>query len=241
MDIVIDVGNSCAKIALFEDGQLADKLRVPALSVDVLELLFDKYKIVRGILSSVVNLSDDCLSYLKSSLKYFLVLDDKTKIPVEVGYRTPETLGKDRLAAVVGAVSLRPGENLLIVDAGTAITFDCVTAEGCYKGGNISPGVKMRLRALHTFTDKLPLIDKDGELPFIGYSTETAIRAGVVYGIALEIEGYIKALKEEMGQLSVFLTGGNAFYFEKKLKSSIFAEVNLVLIGLYRILLYNVE
>lgn len=241
MDIVIDVGNSCAKIALFEDGRLADKLRVPALSVDVLELLFDKYKIVRGILSSVVNLSDDCLSYLKSSLKYFLVLDDKTKIPVEVGYRTPETLGKDRLAAVVGAVSLRPGENLLIVDAGTAITFDCVTAEGCYKGGNISPGVKMRLRALHTFTDKLPLIDKDGELPFIGYSTETAIRAGVVYGIALEIEGYIEALKEEMGRLSVFLTGGNAFYFEKKLKSSIFAEVNLVLIGLYRILLYNVK
>ena len=241
MDIVIDVGNSCAKIALFKDGRMADKLRVPALSADVLELLFGKYRIERGILSSVVNLPEDCTSYLKRSLKYFLILDDSTNVPITVDYRTPDTLGRDRLAAAVGAASLRPGENLLIVDAGTAITFDCVTADGRYKGGNISPGIKMRFRALHTFTDKLPLIDKEGDVPFIGDSTETAIRSGVINGICFEIEGYIEALRQEMGALSVFLTGGNAFYFERKLKSSIFADANLVLVGLYRILLYNVK
>ena len=241
MDIVIDVGNSGAKIALFENGELKERLRFRVFSPDMLKVLFGKYPIERGILASVVDLPDGCLSYLNGALSYFYFFNDATKTPLTIDYRTPDTLGKDRIAAAVGAAFLRPGEDLLIVDAGTAITFDYVTSAGSFKGGNISPGMKMRFNALHTLTDKLPLVDKEGETPLLGNSTETAIRSGVAQGICFEMDGYIDALKAEVGCLSVFLTGGNAFYFEKKLKNRIFAEPNLVLIGLYRILLHNVE
>ena len=241
MDIVIDVGNSGAKAALFEEGKLKEHLRFEALQPEALKPLFDRYNVDRGLLSTVVALPDKTLEYLTNSLGSFHLFDDVTKTPLAIDYHTPGTLGKDRIAAAVGAEHLYPGEELLVVDAGTAITFDHVTASGCYKGGNISPGMKMRFDALHTLTDKLPLIDENGELPLLGNSTETAIRSGVVRGICYEMDGYIDALRNEVKHLSVFLTGGNAFYFEAKLKNRIFAEPNLVLIGLYRILLYNVK
>ena len=241
MDIVIDVGNSGAKAALFEGGQLREHLRFEALQPEVLKPLFERYAVERGLLSTVVALPDKTLSFLNDSLNGFHLFDDVAHTPLTIDYRTPDTLGKDRIAAAVGAEYLRPDEELLVIDAGTAITFDRVTASGCYKGGNISPGMKMRFDALHTLTDKLPLIDENGELPLLGSSTETAIRSGVVQGICYEMDGYIDALRGEIGSLSVFLTGGNAFYFEAKLKNRIFAEPNLVLIGLYRILLYNVK
>jgi len=241
VDIVIDAGNSGAKIALFEQGALKEFLRIKELSVHALKLLVEKHKVERGILSAVINVPPDCLPYLQSALSRFLLFDAATKIPVSVDYRTPETLGRDRIAAAVGGAFLRAGENLLIIDAGTAITLDYVTASGRFKGGNISPGVQMRFDALHTFTAHLPLIETEGETPLLGFSTETAIRSGVIRGICFEIEGYAEALRAENGQLSVFLTGGDTFHFEKRLKIPIFAAPNLVLTGLYRILLYNVE
>ena len=241
MDIVIDVGNSGAKVALFEDGEIKELLRFHTLSPETLRVLFDKYRVGRGILSSVVDVSGSCLSYLSQSLSCFLLFDDVKKTMLSIDYHTPETLGKDRIAAVVGAAYLQPGKDLLVIDAGTAITFDYVTASGCFKGGNISPGMEMRFKALHTLTGKLPLVEKEGDAPLLGYSTETAIRSGVVRGICFEMESYIDALKAEAERFSVFLTGGDAFYFEEKLKNRIFAEPNLVLIGLYRILLHNVE
>ena len=220
---------------------MKEHLRTSELSVEALAQLSEKYKIERGIVSSVVNLSSECLSYLKRSLNYFLLFDHTAKLPIAVDYSHPETLGCDRLAAAVGAASLCKGEDLLVIDAGTAITFDHVTVSGCFKGGNISPGIKMRFKALHTFTGKLPLVEAEGETPFLGFSSETAIRAGVIRGICFEMMGYIAAVREQTSQLSVFLTGGDAFYFEKRLKIPIFAEPNLVLTGLYRILLHNVE
>ena len=241
MDIVIDVGNSSAKIALFEEGVMRERLCMRELSADALIPLVEKYRIKRGILSSVKALPSGYLSYLEKVLECFIPFSHTVKIPIDVDYRTPGTLGCDRLAAAVGAASLRPGENLLVIDAGTAITFDYVAASGCFKGGNISPGLEMRFNALHTFTGKLPLVGKEGETPLLGSSTETAIRSGVIRGICFEIEGYIEAVQKQSGQLSVFLTGGDAFCFEKKLKFPIFAEPNLVLTGLYRILLHNVE
>ena len=166
-------------------------------------------------------------------------LTHETPVPIKNLYKTPETLGADRLAAVIGANAIRPNRDLLIIDAGTCITFDFIDKHGQYHGGNISPGMEMRLKALHAFTAKLPEVTADGETPTYGDSTETAIRAGVYHGIAFEIEGYIRQLQKNYPQLLVFLTGGDRFSFDTNLKSSIFADSFLVLKGLNRILAYN--
>jgi type III pantothenate kinase len=130
---------------------------------------------------------------------------------------------------------------LLVIDAGTAITYELLEASGKYKGGNISPGMTTRFKALNQFTKKLPLVSETEDVPFLGRDTTSAIQAGVVNGIVFEMDGYIDALKVEYPSLLVFLTGGHSFYFERRLKNTIFADINLVLTGLNRILEYNVE
>ena len=159
-----------------------------------------------------------------------------TPLPLEIGYRTPGTLGSDRIAAAVGAWNEAPGRNLLIIDAGTAITVDFVGKDGKYNGGNIAPGIKMRLRALHEYTSRLPMVDKEGDTPAIGYDTETAIRSGVINGICHEIEGYINEFKQKYCDLLVFLTGGDEKPLKNRIKNCIFADKYLVAKGLNRIL-----
>ena len=168
-----------------------------------------------------------------------LYVTGQTPAPVAVLYRTPATLGPDRLAAVVGAVTLQPGRPLLVVDAGTCVTYELVDAAGRYVGGNISPGLDMRLSALREHTARLPLVAPMGDIPAMGYDTETAIRAGVVRGIQFEIEGYIRHYREKYPDLFVFLTGGNRLNFDTRLKNCIFADKYLVPRGLDRILEYN--
>ena len=176
------------------------------------------------------------VDYLKNRAKKFIQLDENTRLPIENLYKTPETLGQDRIAACVGANFLMPDTNLLVIDAGTAITYDIVNAKNQYVGGNISPGLEMRKNALHNFTQKIPLIEITELVPAFGATTNEAILAGVVNGLIYEIEGYISLTSNVYPKLSVFLTGGDAFYFEKKLKSTIFANENLLLVGLNRIL-----
>ena len=151
---------------------------------------------------------------------------------VRLAYRTPHTLGVDRLAAVLGARSLQPEGHLLVVDAGTCITFDVLLADGRYIGGNISPGLSMRLAAMHAYTARLPLVDAQGELPLLGLDTPTALRSGVLRGIAYEIEGYVRRLREEYGTISTFLTGGNRLDFPVSAESCTFADEYLVARGL---------
>ena len=178
--------------------------------------------------------------------------DKSTPLPLEVNYRTPGTLGSDRiaaavgawgeapgrnrLAAAVGAASEAPGQNLLVIDAGSAITIDFVGKDGKYNGGNIAPGIKMRLRALHEYTSRLPMVDKEGDTPTIGYDTETAIRSGVLNGICHEIEGYINEFKQKYCDVLVFLTGGDEKPLKNRIKNCIFADKYLVAKGLNRIL-----
>lgn len=162
--------------------------------------------------------------------------DSSTRIPIKNLYRTPRTLGADRLAAAVGAYSESNGHDALVVDMGTAINYELVAAKGEYLGGNISPGIEMRLKALHEFTAKLPKVDKDGEKPFFGVDTETAIRCGVLDGVRHEIEGFIKELIVKYPYLVVFLTGGNTFDFDSSIKKRIFVDRYIVLKGLNRIL-----
>ena len=203
--------------------------------------LFEKYTFTKGIFSTVVDADEDLMTYLKSKLKHFVFFDEHVALPLQVNYETPNTLGKDRLAAVVGANYLCPNRNVLVIDAGTAITYEMVEASGIYIGGNISPGMTTRFRALNQFTKKLPLLVEDENIPQLGVSTKTAIQAGVVNGIVFEMDGYIDMLRAKYHDLLVFLTGGHSFYFERRLKNSIFADINLVLTGLNRILEYNVE
>ena len=192
-------------------------------------------------MSSVIDKDDMLMTSLKEKLPYFLWFDEHVSVPITIAYETKDTLGKDRIAAVVGANYLQPGQNILVIDAGTAITYELLDASGTFQGGNISPGLTTRFRSLNQFTKQLPLIKEKNEVPFIGTSTETAILAGVVNGIVFEMDGYINKLKAECGDIFVFLTGGHSFYFERRLKNHIFADANLVLVGLNRILEYNAK
>lgn len=239
MNLVIDIGNSTAKLAVFEGDQLVDILQDSNQSFSQLHTLCKKYPIKQGILSSVVTLSHEIEQQLKQIPFNTLYLTHQTPIPILNRYQTPHTLGMDRIAGVVGANYIRPNTPLLVIDAGTCITYDFLDVNAVYQGGNISPGVQMRLKALNSFTSKLPLIAEKGETPLNGYNTETAIRSGVIKGIEFEINGYIAQLKTLHPNLFVFLTGGTDFSFDSNLKSIIFADRFLVLKGLNRILRYN--
>ena len=239
VNIVIDQGNTSAKVAFFHEYKLLSSFIFKLLTVDKLRKLQSKFSPSHGILCSVTEVDPEITEFLKSSLPGFYVFDQTLKLPVQVDYKTPQTLGKDRVSAIVGAWNNHKDKNILVIDLGTAITYDFLDASGVYQGGNISPGMTIRFKALNEYTKRLPLIDEQGDLPKFGYDTETAIRSGVVGGIVKEIDAYIDEYKKQYPDLLVFLTGGHSFYFETKLKNSTFADGNLVLTGLNEILNYQ--
>lgn len=241
MNLVIDQGNTKAKVAIFDDGELIWEDEVSEMTIDSIVSLRQQYDVDHCILSTVKPLSAALMTYLRSGFDRFIELGSDTLLPIKIGYRTPKTLGADRIAAVVGASVQIQDEAVIVIDAGTAITYDFLNPEGVFEGGNIAPGIQLRLRALHEFTGKLPLIEKEGDLPLAGYSTETAIRSGVVNGICFEIEGFIAKIKTIHPYVLVFLTGGDSYFLAEKLKYPIFVDKKLVLKGLNRILHYNVE
>jgi type III pantothenate kinase len=242
LNLVIDIGNSRTKAAVFSGKELMETSVFDELTCDHLTDFVTRYPgIDQVILSTVSTASQDVLTFLKTKFPCFLELNHQTPVPIEINYLTPGTLGLDRLAAAIGARILFPGHDLLVIDAGTAVTFDLVERNGTFSGGNISPGLRSRFRALHEFTGKLPLVDETGPCPVIGKSTDEAIRSGVVNGMILEIDGMIDLLKKKRPELQPVLTGGDAQFFERRLKSTIFVKFEITLIGLNRILEYNVE
>lgn len=241
MNLCIDRGNSSTKVGIFNQNQLIETLIFDDFELNQIELLFEKFPIRNCILSSVVEDNKDLIQNVIRNSESYIELSYKTSLPIINLYETPETLGKDRIAAVVGASFLKKDTDLLVIDAGTAITYDFINSDNEYKGGNISPGLNMRLQAMHKFTSKLPLVEAETESHLLGTNTKAAIQAGAFQGIIFEMDGYINSLKIKYPQLSIFLTGGSTFYFANKLKNTIFAEKNLVLIGLNRILEYNVQ
>lgn len=239
MNLVIDIGNTATKIAIFDKETLLEVKTEQGKSLSALTYFKVKYEITRGIVSSVSTHTPEIEKILSEQPFPIIALSHTTPVPIINKYRTPHTLGMDRLAAVVGATSIHPNTPLLVIDSGTAITFDYVDEFGQYWGGNISPGIETRLKALHTFCSKLPAVSSEGDTPEYGYSTETAIRSGVIRGIRFEIEGYIAEMKRKKPALLTFLTGGGTFSFDANAKNSIFADVFLVLKGLNSILNYN--
>ncbi len=240
MNLVIDIGNTQAKLVVFDGDEPIEETRTSNKTLKALPAVIGKHHPQHAIVATVAD-TNPALEVLLSSLP-MPTLRFTPNVPVPLiknEYQTPNTLGADRLAAVVGAVSLKPGHDLLVIDAGTCITYEFVDAKGRYKGGNISPGLHMRLQAMHEQTALLPLVEAEGETPEIGYDTETAIRSGALKGMKREIEGYIRDFQKKYPSLLVFLTGGDHFDFDTPIKNIIFADNFLVPRGLNRILLHN--
>lgn len=241
MNLCIDRGNTRTKVAVFDGDVLVSDYVCDVFTTSELEAVLHRFSITNSILSDVSVADEDLERALRQQTDNHIYLDHTVKLPVVNLYETPETLGKDRIAAVVGAVTLKPKSDILVVDAGTAITYDFVDANGVYHGGNIAPGIEMRLKSLHAFTGRLPLVSVNEIKQFPGKNTVDAMLSGAVFGSLFEIQGYFEALKIKYPELSIFLTGGDIKYFVSKLKSPIFAEKNLVLTGLNRILEFNVK
>ncbi|MFT5645851.1 MAG: type III pantothenate kinase [Aureispira sp.] len=242
MNLCIDVGNTQVKLGVYDSkDSLLWFSKHPELTIAVLETLFLKFEIKQAILSSVRVEHAVVLEFLEASLETVLQLSSKTNVPLQSQYQTPETLGNDRLAAVAGANALYPKNGVLVIDAGTCITYDFVTADATYMGGSILPGITMRFQALHKLTAKLPLIEPADLDSFIGVSTKTSIQTGVLYGVLHELRGFKLQYEQEFGNIKVIVTGGDASYFESQLKNEIFAQPKLVLIGLNKILNYNIQ
>ena len=241
INLAIDQGNSSAKVAFFHGEKLLGVSRYAALSPTDVEAALSGKTIHRAIYSTVKEVDCEVTEALRRIAGDAVILDYLTPIPVDNAYATPSTLGLDRLAAAVGAAFEAPGCNCLIIDAGTAVTLDVLTADRRFLGGNISPGLSMRFEALHSHTSKLPLIDTGGEMPEIGYDTATAIRSGVAIGLACEIDSYIARMRRRFGNaLRVFLTGGDSHLIASlSCSAEIIVDENLLMKGLNRILLYN--
>ena len=238
MNLVVDCGNTSAKVGIFDKHVLREHHTF--IIHETLENFLRQRKEESIIVSSV---STDALVVASwaTQTKHKFILNPALPIPIVNRYATPETLGVDRLAGICGAIQLFPGENTLLIDAGTCITYDFADKEKNYLGGAISPGLKMRFSAVHTFTAKLPLVDVIEDPLLIGNSTETCIQSGVVNGTIAEINGVIAQYNVKFKDLKVILGGGDARFFENKLKASIFASPNVVLIGLNSILIHNVN
>ena len=238
MNLVIDSGNSAAKVGIFNHELLVEKFTFPVL--DDLRSFVARAECENLIVSSVKADVAQVMSWAVNARKKF-VLNKQLSLPIVNRYASPDTLGMDRLAGVCGAFQLFPGVPCLVIDAGTCITYDFIDHDAHYYGGGISPGLIMRFQAVHTFTAKLPLVPAKRDAKLIGDTTESSIQSGVINGLLAEIDGIIRLYKEKFPRLQVILCGGDAGFFENQLKASIFASPELVLFGLNSILIHNVN
>jgi type III pantothenate kinase len=238
MNLIIDFGNTRVKAALFKGTQLIEAKAYNSAN----ELVADKafYSAAnRCIIGSVVN-TDTQITEALQHIKDVRFFTSETKIPLKNLYKSASTLGSDRLAAAVGAYSLYPLKNSLVIDAGTCLKFNFTSEKAEYLGGAISPGLQMRFKALQHFTDKLPLISMPEDFDkLIGQNTEESILSGVIIGILQETDGVINEYKKLYPDLTIVVTGGDTDFFAKHLKNRIFAHPHLVLVGLNEILIYN--
>ena len=241
--LALDIGNTAVKAGCF-DGLALWEMSAGLSAQQVLKLV-QRWQPQHVIISSVAEdaalRADELRGQIPGEIMTFSPAT--TVIPLRNAYATPHTLGADRLAAAVGAAGLRPGQDTLIVDAGTALKLDLVTADGTYRGGSIAPGLAMRLRALHHFTGRLPLLElpaPDATIPLVGDSTTGSLLSGVVAGTIAEIMGFITQYQQLYPGLGVLLTGGDAAFLAARLPARIFVVPELVLLGLNRILAYHV-
>ena len=238
MNLIIDTGNTRTKLALFKKEEFISVQKIKNTAVlTELKLLFKTEAIQNCIISSVAGIPQEILQFLTKQSR-LIILDSTTKIPFKNLYKTPKTLGVDRIALMAAAQKNHPNKNVLVIDAGTCITYDFLNDKNEYFGGAIAPGLKMKYKAMHQFTANLPLLKPKANVK-TGNSTKNAMHQGVVNGTVLEMEGIIHQYKKNNDNLTVVLTGGDTIFLAKLLKSSIFANPNFLLEGLNHILNYN--
>ena len=245
-NLTIDNGNTSVKVAFFIGPQVVATNRFVRRDVRLLQRFISTYKPDTAIVCSTASgaASQRIEQLVDERCRHVIHLTHETPMPIKLGYRTPQTLGRDRIATAVGAWSIARRLDqtcyVLVIDAGTAITYDLVTSDNCFVGGNIAPGMSLRFKALHEHTGRLPLVQPDGDTPVVGYDTETAIRSGVMLGLLGEVRSYIADLKLSHPNLMVFITGGDGKRLHTLLgdKNIIYSE-HLAAEGLNRILLYN--
>jgi len=238
MNLIIDQGNTFCKLALFDGDEMFQQFKVENKQIDTLKESLRSFTIERAILATVSDASA-LIAILDDLQITWVTLGAHSVLPIALRYETPETLGLDRIAAAVGAWKLSPNTCNLIIDIGTAVTYDISTPQEGFLGGNIAPGLDMRLEALHHFTQRLPLTQRRENAHYFARSTTEALQNGAQIGIVAEINHYIDYALHKYGDISVFLTGGDASFFEKKIKNSIFVVPNLLMIGLLEILKNN--
>lgn len=244
MKLVIDIGNSFTKLAVYKSDEIIYFKAIEIITIDILDATFKKYPEIGSSILSSVAVHDIWLNEYLKQQGFFIELTHSTPVPFINRYTTPETLGKDRIAIGSAAAQMYPDENVLIIDTGTSITYDLVTSEKHYLGGGISPGLKMRFKALHNFTHRLPLIslpDPEAEIDLVGNSTESSLLTGVINGLIAEVENIISQYNKKFSPLNTVISGGDYKYFERLLKSNIFAAPNIVVFGLKCILDFNEE
>lgn len=239
MKLIIDHGNSRTKAAVFDqDSCVLLEVFENDFDADTYIRIIDEYQCSNAVFSGVGSVKKGEIIKLGKKID-LLILDSNTPIPFVNNYATPSTLGVDRIALVAAANANFPKKNVLIIDAGTCITYDFINAAGVYEGGGISPGITMRFRALNTFTDKLPLLENNEHTDLIGKSTVECMQSGVVNGTISEIDNTINEYKKKNKDLTVVLTGGDVKFLANSLKNGIFANPNFLLEGLNAILTYN--
>ncbi|MCL2435535.1 MAG: type III pantothenate kinase [Lentimicrobiaceae bacterium] len=240
MNLLLDIGNTLQKIAVFHNDNEVYGQSFPFVTKEILQTVFNQYAIKYSIVSSVAKTDAQVIEYLKTNTT-MIQYTHQTKLPVTILYKNTESLGLDRIANAVGANTLFPDQNVLSIQAGTCLVFDFVNERKEYLGGSISPGMNMRFEALHEKTKNLPLIKaNENYANFLETDTFGSLSSGVLNGICYEIDGFIESYKIEFENLKVILTGGDAPYLQKLIKNTIFAAPNVVLKGLNEIIRFNV-
>ena len=242
VNLCIDWGNTNVKAAIFANDKLQKQVIFSEdAALEQVAGLLETHKPEKAVICSVVQSGSELEKLIVSKIPGTVVMTGTTNVPIINAYLSQDTLGPDRLALVSGAHYAYPDKDNLVISLGTCITYNLIQKNKTFRGGAISPGLQMRLKAMNVFTDMLPEIASlDDEPLLLGYDTETCIQSGAANGMASEIDGMIRAFQERYTDFNAILTGGDAPYFAAKLKSKIFADPDLLMKGLNLILNHNV-
>ena len=238
MNLTIDIGNTRTKIGVFNQKDLLTVLTFDNSKEINLKEIISNFDIQQSIISGTIEIPEYILDALKE-LPNHLILDTNTRLPFQNKYSSKDTLGKDRLALIAAAQANYPNQNNLVIGCGTCITFNFINTKNEFLGGSIHPGLKMRLKAMHTFTGKLPLVELENNADLIGNDTKSNMLAGVLVAASKEIDGMIDEYLVKFPEMNVIITGGDADFLVYRLKNEIFAVPNFTLMGLNHILEYN--
>lgn len=237
MILTIDIGNTSVKYGIFDTEGVLLHGGIATKEKGIPQEILKKYSVKEAIYCATGKINGVIKAQIKG-FEHAVELSHETPIPIRSEYATPETLGRDRIAAICGGYATYPNQSLLIIDAGTCITYEILIAD-VYLGGNIAPGLQMRIQAMHEFTAKLPLVSLSLPEPIIGDSTQTALQNGAIRGGIMEITDFRRRIQRRFGKITTILTGGDAVFLANSLNFKTFVDRNLVLVGLYSIYAHN--